>query len=180
MEGKNRYDVRIGTNNYVLKTTRSKEETDSIVKYVDAEIESASEQLKYKNPAMHATLACLNIADTLFDISNEYDKLKKLAEEPMREYIPLKQKYDNISTISQSHDNKINELNEKIEFLEEKLKVVELDRDNYKLELDRQINSSQKDKETVDNLRNKLMQQEKQTLAAYKQLQEATRNSENK
>lgn len=180
MGDKNRYDVQIGTNNYVLKTTRSKEETDSIVKYVDAEIESASKQLRYKNPAMHATLACLNIADTLFDISREYDSLKKKAEEPLREYEPLMEKYMDIENNSKNSQQIIDSLNQQIRELEEKLNVVQLDRDNFKLELDRQINASQRSKEEIGDLRNKLLEQERQTLVANKQLQEAIKNSGNK
>lgn len=180
MADKNRYDVEIGNNNYVLKTKRSKEETDAIVKYVDTELESAENQLKYRNPAMHATLACLNIADTLFSISREYDDLKKKSSEPMKDYEPLKNKYQDLLTRANNSDQKISSLNARIEMLGKEKKGIEAERDKYKNQLEKQDDDSKKSIEEIRFLRESLIEQEKETLSVYKQLQEVLKRSENK
>lgn len=180
MADKNRYDVKIGNNNYVLKTKRSKEETDAIVKYVDTELESAKEQLKYRNPAMHATLACLNIADTLYSISHEYDELRKNSYLPMKEYAPLKEKYDDMLTREHNSDQKISTLEQRISLLQNQVEELLKERDGLKKELDKEHEDMTKYTDRIQFLKNKLIEQEKETLIAYKQLQEANRRSGNK
>ena len=179
MSDKNRYDVKIGNNNYVLKTKRSKEATEAIVKYVDTELESAKNQLKYRNPAMHATLACLNIADTLYTISHEYDDLKKRSQEPMKEYEPLKNKYQDLLTRANNGDQKISYLKSQLDMAEKEKRDLQSQRDSFKSQLEKKDTDKQKDMEEIRFLREALMKQEKETLAVYKQLQEVLRQSEN-
>lgn len=180
MADKNRYDVKIGNNNYVLKTKRSKEETDAIVKYVDTELESAKEQLKYRNPAMHATLACLNIADTLYSISHEYDELKKDSFLPMKEYEPLKSKYEDMIIKEHNSQQKISALEKRSSMIKEDYEDLKKKNDELKAELEKEHDDMAKYLERIEFLKNKLMEQEKETLVAYKQLQEAIKRSGNK
>lgn len=180
MADKNRYDVKIGNNNYVLKTKRSKEETDAIVKYVDAELDSAKKQLNYRNPAMHATLACLNIADTLYSISHEYDELKKNSYTPMKEYGPLKEKYEDILVKEHNSNQKLSTLQQRISLLENQVKDLQNEKDNLKNKLDKEHEDLTKYTDRIQFLKDKLIEQENETLIAYKQLQEAIKKSGNK
>ncbi|MGF0040502.1 cell division protein ZapA [Peptoniphilaceae bacterium SGI.131] len=175
---KNRYSVQIGNNSYILVTPLSKEETDQIVEYVNKMIDKASKSIHYRNPAMFATLACLNIADELYNQKKEFNNLKEAAEEPIREYSPLKEKYEAKLDEYKDFEDKLKGLDYKLKGLEKDLNLTSLDRDRYKLELDRQIKESEKSKLALEDLRNKLIEQEKQTLIARKQLQEALRRSE--
>lgn len=172
---KNSYTVQIGANNFVLKTTRTKEETDKIVSYVDKMIELAKEAINYRNPTMHATFACINIADELYSMKKDFEELKKISDLPMKEYEPLKEKLEKYKEDSQDVENAKKELNYKISQLQNELKIKTLDRDRFKLELDRQVKSVEQYKLEIEDLRNKLMEQEKQTLIAKKQLQEKVR-----
>lgn len=180
MVDKNRYDVKIGNNNYVLKTKRSKEETDAIVKYVDTELESAKVQLKYRNPAMHATLACLNIADTLYSISKEYDDLKIRAEGPLKDFEPLKLRCEELESRVNNDQQRLSSYQEKINLLEQRNLEVEKERDAYKAELDKNHAELDKYKEQIEFLRNRLIDQENESLQAYKQLQEVLKTSANR
>lgn len=179
MAGKNRYNVRIGNDNYVLKTERSKEETDQIVKYVDTEIESARKQLKYRNQTMHVTLACLNIADTLYSISHDYDDYKKEAQEPMREYWKLKEKHEDIKEKASNHFRLAETLKNQVASLEKELENLKEEREIYKLELEDLRSRVEADKKEVGQLKDKLIEEEKKTLGVYKQLQEVMNRSGN-
>lgn len=179
MAGKNRYKVRIGNDNYVLRTERSEEETDQIVKYVDTEIESARNQLKYRNQTMHVTLACLNIADTLYSISHDYDDYKKEAEEPMREYWKLKEKHEDLKEKASYHFKMAEGLKKQLKSLERELENIKEEREIYKLELEDLRKLINADKEEVSQLKDKLIEEEKKTLAVYKQLQEVMNRSGN-
>lgn len=173
---KNRYNVQIGINNYLLKTSKSKEETEKIVKYVDEMINQAKETLHYRNPTMHATLACINIADELNTKANELEKLKEISAVPIREYEPLKAEFKRYKEDNAEAEQKMKALIEKVEKLENELRLTILDRDRFKLELDRQVKDSERNKIEINDLRNKLLEQEKQTLIAKRQLQEAIKN----
>lgn len=179
MAGKNRYNVRIGNDNYVLKTERSKEETDQIVKYVDTEIESAKKQLKYRNQTMHVTLACLNIADTLYSISHDFDDYKKEAEEPMKEYWKLKEKHEDIKEKANNHFRLAETLKNQVKSLEKELENLKEEREIYKLELEDLKKLIDTDKKDLSILKDKLIEEEKKTLAVYKQLQEVMNRSGN-
>ncbi|MDO5026993.1 MAG: cell division protein ZapA [Tissierellia bacterium] len=180
MVDRNSYEVQIGNDNYLLRTKRSKEETDKIVKYVDTELKAAKKQLKYRNPAMHATLACLNIADTLYSISHDYDQLKKDSDLPMKEYGPLKLKYEDLLIRENNGHQKIAALEKRVAQMQEQIE--ELDEKNKQLEQARDKNQDEvsKYKERIEFLTDKLVDQEKETLSAYKQLQEAINRSGNK
>lgn len=171
---RNRYEININGNNYLLKTERSKEETDKIVNYVNKEIEKANKSLsnKYINPAMSATLACLNIADDLYRVGREFEQLRQLSKEPLEKYEPLKDEFENYKEKHKDTDLKISELEQKLQNLENSIKLLTTDRDKYKLELDRQNNMVKKAKDDNEILRNNLLEQEKMTLQAKKQLQE--------
>lgn len=171
---RNRYEININGNNYLLKTERSKEETDKIVNYVNKEIEKANKSLsnKYINPAMSATLACLNIADDLYRVGREFEQLRELSKEPLEKYEPLKDEFENYKEKHKDTDLKISELEQKLQNLENSIKLLTTDRDKYKLELDRQNNMVKKAKDDNEILRNNLLEQEKMTLQAKKQLQE--------
>lgn len=180
MGEKNRYNIKLGKETYNITTFRSKEETDEIVKYVDEEIIKAQNHIRYRNPSMHATLACLNIADKLYEIKSSYNELKKQALIPIREYEPLKRSYENKMHEFNNIEEKTKQLQDQIENLKKELEIITLDRDNYKLELDRKIKASEQMKESVDDLREKLLAQEKITLQANRQIQELIRINENK
>lgn len=180
MADKNSYEVQIGNNNYVLRTKRSKEETDKIVKYVDTELKGAKKQLKYRNPAMHATLACLNIADTLYSISHEYEELKKSSDLPMREYGPLRQKYEDMLIREHNANQKIGALEERVNQIQAQLEEVEIERAKLKEIIDNNQDQVSEYEKRIQFLTDKLVDQEKETLSAYKQLQEAVRRSGNK
>lgn len=171
---RNRYEININGNNYLLKTERSKEETDKIVNYVNKEIEKANKSLsnKYINPTMSATLACLNIADDLYRVGREFEQLRELSKEPLEKYEPLKDEFENYKEKHKDTDLKISELEQKLQNLENSIKLLTTDRDKYKLELDRQNNMVKKAKDDNEILKNNLLEQEKMTLQAKKQLQE--------
>ena len=171
---KNRYEININGNNYLLKTERSKEETDKIVNYVNKEIDKANESLsnKYINPTISATLACLNIADELYRVGQEFEQLREFSKEPLEKYGPLLDEFENYIESHRDTDLKISELEQKLEYLDNNIKLLTSDRDKYKLELDRQNNMVRKAKEDNEILRNNLLEQEKMTLQVKKQLQE--------
>lgn len=169
---KNRYEFEINGNSYVLKTERSKEETDSIVKYVDNEIKKSKSNLKYRNPSMYATLACLNIADDLYDLELKHKNLLKISKIPLENYEPLKNEFDNYRETHKNIDENVKNLENKVKELESILTNITNERDKFKLELDRQISLAEKGKVDNDNLRNRLLEQEKETLKAQKQIQE--------
>ncbi|MFM1514213.1 cell division protein ZapA [Helcococcus ovis] len=169
---KNRYEFQINGNNYVLKTQRSKDETDKIVYYVDSEIKKAKTALNYRNPTMHATLACLNIADDLYSLELKHKELLKISKEPMEKYEPLKNEFDEFKELNKDSFEKIQKLEAKVKELENYLNYLTSDRDKFKLELDRQITLSEKDRKDNEYLREKLLEQEKETLHAKKQVQE--------
>ena len=169
---KNRYEYKINGNNYVLRTNREKSETDLIVKYVDNKINDAKKSLNYKNQVMHATLACLNIADDLFDKTKSYESLKKDAEEPLQNYAPLKEKFDLYKESHKEIDKKIQDLEIKVLEYEKQIENLTNSRDKFKLELDRQLKLSEKNIEENKRLMNELLKQEKLTLQAKKQIQE--------
>lgn len=169
---RNRYEFQIDGNNYVLKTERSKEETDKIVRYVDNEIKNAKEIIKYRNPGMHATLACLNIADDLYELENKHKALLEESRIPLENYQPLKTEFDQYKERHKDVDQNINRLESKVKELESKLSNVNNERDKFKLELDRQISLHEKDKVDKQDLRDKLLEQEKQCLRYQKQIQE--------
>lgn len=171
---KNSYEININGNNYLLKTERSKEETDKIVNYVDREIEKANNSLlnKYINPTMSATLACLNIADDLYRVGKEFENLKEISKEPLEKYEPLRDEFEEYKEKHKDADQKIADLLEKLDKLETSIELLTIDRDKYKLELDRQNNIVKKAKEDNEILRSNLLEQEKLTLQTKKQLQE--------
>lgn len=169
---RNSYEIEINGNNYVLKTERSKEETDKIVNYVNNEINEANKIIKVKNPAMTATLACLNIADDLYTVGKDFDSLREISKEPLENYEPLKEKFEQYIEKHKDTDAKMNELENKLFELENSLRLAETQRDNYKLELDRKNNQFKKESEDNEKLRNILLEQEKMTLQAKKQIQE--------
>lgn len=177
MAGKNRYNVKIGNDKYVLKTDRSEEETDQIVKYVDTEIESAKKQIKYRNQTMHVTLACLNIADTLYSISHDYDAYKREAEEPMREYWGLKAKHEDLKSKASEYFKLADSLRGELKLLKKEIADLKDERDLLKLEVDELTANIDSDKEKVSLLKEKLIEEERKTLSVYKQLQEVMNRS---
>lgn len=173
---RNSYEFKIDGNSYVLKTNRSEEEAEKIVAYVDKQIDKAKKTVKYKNKAAYTALACLNIADDLYDIDQELEKLKEDTAEAMENYEPLKAEYHAYKENHKEADILIMNLKEKIFDLEKDLERVSLERDNYKLELDRQKNLADKSIEETTDLRNKLLEEEKKTLMANKKLEELLKN----
>ncbi|EHR34644.1 hypothetical protein HMPREF9709_00614 [Helcococcus kunzii ATCC 51366] len=169
---RNRYEFQINGNNYVLKTERSKEETDKIVRYVDSEIKKAKDIINYRNPAMHATLACLNIADDLYDLEIKHKSLLEESKIPLQNYQPLKDEFDQYKDKHKNVDQDMERLESKVKTLESQLSNITNERDKFKLELDRQISLYEKDKVDKKNLRDKLLEQEKQCLRYQKQIQE--------
>lgn len=169
---KNSFEVQINGNTYVLKTERSREETDKIVNYVDREIEKAKKSVKYRNPSMYSTLACLNIADKLYDIEIRHKRLIDETKEPLENYNPLKEEYESYKQTHKNIDDNVKILESKVNDLEEKLDNMSKDRERYRNELDRQTKLSEKEKSDNEHLRNMLLEQEKETLQAYKQIQE--------
>lgn len=169
---KTSYEIQINGNNYVLKSQRSKDETDRIVNFVDNEINKAKNTIKYRNPAMHATLAALNIADDLYDLEIRHKSLIDESRIPLENYLPLKEEFDAYKEKHKDADQKIAQNEARIRSLEEKLNYITNERDKFKLELDRQINLSEKEKSDNIDLRNKLLEQEKISLQAQKQIQE--------
>lgn len=169
---KNKYEITIDGNNYVIKTQKSKEETDKIINYLNQEIEEAKRNIKYKNPAMQATLAGLNIADKFFDLKLKYEKLLEESKIPLENYEPLKVEFEDYKKLHSETDEKISFLEQKILNLEKSLQLVNSDKERYKLELDRQNNIVQKSILENEELRERLLEQEKLTLEFEKQLQE--------
>lgn len=178
MSDKNRYEVEIGESSYIIKSSRTKEETDEIVKYVNDELEKAENSIKYRNPAMSATLACLNIADSAYTARENYLNLKRDCELPMRDYEPLKVRYENIVNKHRDTDSFIESLNIKVLDLETQLESMTEEKEKFRLELNKRMRDFDKSNQDIENLRNKLLEQEKETLKAYRQLQEAMRRSE--
>ena len=172
MEKMNRYTVELGNNSYVLKSNRSREETDHIVRYVDKEIKKAEINISKRNPTMVATLAALNIADEYYNVLKDHEHLKEVASVPIEEYEPLKENYEKTLRFNKLLKEENDQLKKEIKDLKLQVELTSLDRDNFKLELDRKITSSDKMKFHLEDLMEKLKQQEKETLLAKKQLQE--------
>lgn len=165
---RNKYEFQIDGNSFILKTFRSKEETDRIVNYVNNHIERAKKSIKYNNKAMYATLACLNIADDLYDTKIEFNKLKKEAKEPMENYGPVKEKFEDMK----ENSTNIKDLKERVAKLEKDLSRATNQRDSYKSELESKEKQEQKYKSQVEDLRSKLYKQEQINLQANKKLQQ--------
>ncbi|NLW52476.1 MAG: cell division protein ZapA [Tissierellia bacterium] len=178
MSDKNRYEVQIGESSYIIRSSRTKQETDEIVNYVNEEIEKAEKSIRYKNPAMSATLACLNIADSAFTSRENYLNLKRDCEIPMRDYEPLRVRYENIVEKHKDSDAVIESLNVKILDLKTQLESMTDEKEKFRLELNKRMRDFEKSNQEIESLRDKLLEQEKETLRAYRQLQEALRRSE--
>ena len=62
--------------------------------------------------------------------------------------------------------------------LETQLESMTEEKEKFRLELNKRMRDFDKSNQDIENLRNKLLEQEKETLKAYRQLQEAMRRSE--
>lgn len=169
---KNRYEYQINGNNYVLRTDREKHETDKIVLYVNQKIKDAKRNINYKNEVMFATLACLNIADVLFEKEIEYNNLEEKSKEPLEKYGPLKEEFDLYKEKHRETDIKKRELENKIKEYQNLLDSSNNEIDKLRIELDKQIKLSNKNEEQNNKLMQELLNQEKLTLEANKKIQE--------
>lgn len=173
---RNSFEYQIDGNTFLLRSDRSRDETDIIVAYVAGQIAEAKDSIKYQNKAMYSTLAALNIANQLYDLEKDHRNLQEMSKEPLENYEPLKNEYASYKEQHKESDQLISQLKDKISSLEKDLQHSNVEREKYKLELDRQQNLAQKSEKEVDDLRYKLLEQEKLTLQANKQVQEILRN----
>lgn len=180
MADRNRYEVKIGDDFYTLKTLHTKEETDVIVNYVNQEMSQARSQLNYRNPVMHATLACLNIADDLFNTKDELNKLTEEAKIPMAQFEPLSRRFEHAEYELKRANQEINDLKESLASQKQALEKAEHDKRQAQESLDNYLKTQKDSKSEIAYLRQKLIEQEKETLQAYKQLQEAQKHRDNK
>lgn len=72
----NRLNVRIFGNDVVLKSTRPDQEMERIVNYVQKQIEDARSPKTRYNKTMQVTLACINLADQLFETRGALDAVE--------------------------------------------------------------------------------------------------------
>lgn len=105
---KNRFEVEIDGNSYLLKTDKSKEDTDKIVELVEEKILDAKKTIKYRNPVMQSILACLNMADDLFETKTQLLRLEKVSNEAIKNYEPIKDAYQKFRLSFQDNLNKLN------------------------------------------------------------------------
>ena len=77
MAERNRLEVKIFGNDYVLHSSRPDEEMRAVVDFVKKQIDdAASTQTRY-NKTMQVTLACINVADAYFQEKTQSDEAKK-------------------------------------------------------------------------------------------------------
>lgn len=177
MSDKKRYEVQIGNSSYIIRSARTKEETDSIVDYVNTEIEAAKKSIKYNNPSMVATLACLNIADNLFTIKEDFNKVTSQEDTDHELLENFQEKYQQTLYQLASMEEELQSLRNKQREEDEKYLALEEEKERYRLELNKRMRDFEKSGQELQDLRDKLIAQEAETLKVYKQLQEAIKNS---
>lgn len=71
----NKLRVNIGGNSYTIISEKSNGEIEKIANYVDDEIKKITSNNYRLNPIMASTLVALNIAENLFDLKEEFEKI---------------------------------------------------------------------------------------------------------
>lgn len=159
---KNRIKVNIAGMTYTLVTDEGEERLKKIASYVDREIERASDPKFTKN--MEVILASINIADELFKLREDYDKLQEEAEEPLRLYPKLKEdqedlqkSYDELSSNYKTSKEDFLKSVQKIEGLNKEIDKLKVDLDRKEKDLKKRDEDLKKQRETMTRLQKELV-----------------------
>lgn len=171
----NKLKVTIGKYDYVLKSPRTNEEMREIARYVEEKFNEASMGTARYSEAMQAVLAALNITDELFAEREEHEKLKKLAEEPLRTAGPMKQKMEELREKIETLSHEKEELREELEKKAEESEAFRKKIAALEQQLDRQAQSATDKDEDLKVLQEMLEEVEKKQIDTAKQFQEYRR-----
>lgn len=150
----NRVVVKIQGSEYNIVSAKNPEQMKIIAKYVDDEMKKVKEGNSKLNSVTTSIVACLNIADILFDCSheneelhNELETLKQGMSQPSEEF---KAEVENISSeleqkeleiiekdyLIEELSTKLKEKENKIENLNKLNEEIKIELQNYKSEVD--------------------------------------------
>lgn len=150
----NRVVVKIQGSEYNIVSSKNPEQMKIVAKYVDDEMKKVKEGNPKLNSVTTSIVACLNIADILFDCSheneelhNELETLKQGMSQPSEEF---KAEVENISSeleqkeldiiekdyLIEELSNKLKEKEKEIESLNKLNEEIKIELQNHKSELD--------------------------------------------
>lgn len=139
---KNRYEFNISGNNYVLKSDKTESEVRQIVKFVNSELEDAKDILNSKHRTASAILACLNIADSLYDLELKHRNLQDMTKDSLENYEPLKNEFNLLKDRFNQIDSENKEINEKLNSINNDWDGIVNENNHLKGEIDRERNEN--------------------------------------
>ncbi len=180
MNQKNKVLVKINGQEYPIVGAEPKEYLLKVGSFVDDNMESVAKANNRLSTSMIAVLTCINISD-------QYLKLKSALEEMKKELMKPQEKINELEVYIESMHNKLNEKDEKYLSLEKKLEEIELSQEDdeqvhiLRNQLQDKENDLEKAQTLINDLQNKLFDNQIKLVQAIKELEDYTvKNSPNK
>lgn len=173
MTNKERVIVNINGQEFSVLGNESEEYIMSIAKIVDNNMKELMRKNKKLSQSMAAILAAFNIADKYTKVYNELNEIKENVVEPLKNYEQIKSDLDDSNDKLKALKNECN--NYKDELLQSKREIENLNKilrqheQDLKTKDEELINSN----ESVDDLQNKLFEDQVEMVQLRKELREA-------
>jgi len=180
MEKKNKVQVKINGQEYPIVGVESKDYLLKVGTFVDETMEFIAKSNKHLSTAMIAVLASINIADQFLKMTGEFEQLKKEQGFPKEEVENLKKNYSNI-------ENELEDKNESCILLQRQVEDLLLYKEKTEFENEdlREVLASKEQElskadEIINELRNKLLDNQMKLVEAQNKLEDLINRNEQK
>ncbi|KAB3529808.1 cell division protein ZapA [Alkaliphilus serpentinus] len=177
MKGKNKILIKINGQEYPIVGSEPKEYLLKVGSYVDDQMEEIARGNKRLSTAMIAVLTSINIADQYLKLKDQMNGLQTQVNAPLNELEKAKEDLDAANRVLEDKDAEIFKL-------EERLKYLMAFKDNHQNEVislreslnEKEVNLN-KAEEIINDLQNKLFENQIKLVEARKQIEDYLENT---
>lgn len=180
MQKKNRVCVKINSQEYPIVGIEPKDYLMKVGAFVDDTMDFIAKTNKQLSTAMIAVLASINIADQFLKLSGEYEQLKKDQGYPKEEVEDLKRHYRGITKELEDKKDACLLLQRQVEDLLLYKEKTEIENEELKEILNMKDDELGKADEIINELRNKLLDNQMKLVEAQNKLEEFINRNEQK
>ncbi|MCC5910507.1 MAG: cell division protein ZapA [Clostridiaceae bacterium] len=178
MERKNKVTIKINGQDYPVAGEEPKEYLLKVGNFVDEKMHFISKHNSKLSTSMIAVLTCINIADQFLKLERDLDKIKEEHTNPLEELIQIKGQYDKVLKEFEEKKESLHIIQKQAEELMIYKEQLEAENKALKENLENKVVDLDKAEGIINDLQNKLFENQIKLVQARKQLEEHIEGAE--